>query len=121
MQRKVLTIILKEDDPQKAFDYVKLIIGKIKNNELDVLNSDKKVIESNVLTIQQTSGIYFDIPLTYNNSAFTNTQELLSSHNYAVLCNISSNTNLSISVSNSCQVLFSCIGLREHSSIYKVY
>jgi len=41
VQRKVLTIILKEDDPQKAFDYVKLIIGKIKNNELDV--SDFKI------------------------------------------------------------------------------
>ena len=71
-----------------------------KNNELDVLNSDKKVIESNVLTIQQTSGIYFDIPLTYNNSAFTNEQELLSSHKYAVLCNISNNSNLTISVNS---------------------
>jgi len=71
-----------------------------KNNELDVLNSDKKVIESNVLTIQQTSGIYFDIPLTYNNSAFTNEQELLSSHKYAVLCNVSSINNLTISVNS---------------------
>src|SRR3989344_3015214 len=36
VQRKVLTIILKENDPAKALDYVKLIIGKVKNNELDV-------------------------------------------------------------------------------------
>ena len=72
----------------------------IKNNELDALNNDKKVIESNVLTIQQTSGIYFDIPLTYNNSAFTNEQELLSSHKYAVLCNVSNNSNLTISVNS---------------------
>jgi len=71
-----------------------------KNNELDELNSDKKIIESSILSTQQSNGLYFDIPLIYNNSAFTNTQELLSSHNYAVLCNVSNNINLSISVNS---------------------
>jgi DNA polymerase I len=36
VQKKVLSIVLKENDAEKAFDYVKKIIKKIQSNEIDI-------------------------------------------------------------------------------------
>ncbi len=38
VQKKVLGIILKENDPEKAYNYVRDVVGKIKNKELEVSN-----------------------------------------------------------------------------------
>lgn len=43
VQEKVLEIVLKQDDPQRAFDYVKDIIGKLRKHEIPL---DKLIIRT---------------------------------------------------------------------------
>jgi phage minor structural protein len=68
-----------------------------KQNELTTLNTDKKLIEDRI-DVQQATQTITNHFFTYNNSTTTKTATLVSTNKYAVMCKVSTTTNLTVTL-----------------------